>query len=173
MCLVAQLCPTFCHPMDCSLPGSSCSREFSRQEYWSGLPFPSRGDLPHPGIKLGLCCRQIAYLLSHQGSPGGASLYLTSELGIYQSENISKLAEGIWQKAQLQGRGLEYILGPLLPTRHLRSKPSSAWSSPSSWDAEEEEASTLEEAWLLVSWHVHVFCFIGRNVSWLEAHVSF
>ena len=27
------------------------SMEFSRQEYWSGLPFPSPGDLPHPGIK--------------------------------------------------------------------------------------------------------------------------
>ena len=25
--------------------------EFSRQEYWSRLPFPSPGDLPHPGIK--------------------------------------------------------------------------------------------------------------------------
>ena len=25
--------------------------EFSRQEYWSGLPFPSPGDLPDPGIK--------------------------------------------------------------------------------------------------------------------------
>ena len=27
------------------------SMEFSRQEYWSGLPSPSSGDLPHPGIK--------------------------------------------------------------------------------------------------------------------------
>ena len=27
------------------------STGFSRQEYWSGLPFPSPGDLPHPGIK--------------------------------------------------------------------------------------------------------------------------
>ena len=27
--------------------------EFSRQEYWSGLPFPSLGDLPYPGIKHG------------------------------------------------------------------------------------------------------------------------
>ena len=27
------------------------SLEFSRQEYWSGLPFPSPGDLPNPGIK--------------------------------------------------------------------------------------------------------------------------
>ena len=27
------------------------SMEFSRQKYWSGLPFPSPGDLPHPGIE--------------------------------------------------------------------------------------------------------------------------
>ena len=27
------------------------SMEFSRQEYWSGLPFPSPGDLPYPRIK--------------------------------------------------------------------------------------------------------------------------
>ena len=29
------------------------SMGFSRQEYWSGLPFPSPGDLPNPGIKPG------------------------------------------------------------------------------------------------------------------------
>ena len=28
------------------------SMEFSKQEYWKGLPLPSPGDLPHPGIKL-------------------------------------------------------------------------------------------------------------------------
>ena len=27
------------------------SMAFSRQDYWSGLPFPSTGDLPHPGIE--------------------------------------------------------------------------------------------------------------------------
>ena len=27
------------------------SMEFSRQEYWSGLPFPSPGDLPNPGME--------------------------------------------------------------------------------------------------------------------------
>ena len=27
------------------------SMEFSRQEYWSGLPFPSPGDAPNPGIE--------------------------------------------------------------------------------------------------------------------------
>ena len=35
--------------MDCSLPGFS----ISRQEYWNGLPFPSPGDLPDPGIEPG------------------------------------------------------------------------------------------------------------------------
>ena len=40
-------CLTLCDPMDCSLPGSS-SMGLSRQEFWSGLPFPSPGDLPDP-----------------------------------------------------------------------------------------------------------------------------
>ena len=34
-----------CDPVDCSLPGSSVVG-FLRQEYWSGLPFPSPRDLP-------------------------------------------------------------------------------------------------------------------------------
>ena len=48
-----QLCSTRFDPMDHSLPGSLLSMEFSRQEYWSGQPFPSPGDLLHPGIKTG------------------------------------------------------------------------------------------------------------------------
>ena len=48
--LVAELCLTLHHPMDCSPPGSS-GRGFSRQEYWSGLPFPSPGHLLDPGIE--------------------------------------------------------------------------------------------------------------------------
>ena len=48
---------------------ASLSMEFSRQEYWSGLPFTSPGDLPNPGIQVGLLhCRQILYHLSHQGN---------------------------------------------------------------------------------------------------------
>ena len=37
-------------PMDCRLTGSSV-RGFPRQECWSGLPFPSPGDLRDPGIE--------------------------------------------------------------------------------------------------------------------------
>ena len=45
------------------------SVEFFRQEYWSGLPFPSPGGLPDPGSNPGLpYCRHTLYHLSHQGS---------------------------------------------------------------------------------------------------------
>ena len=47
---VTQSCPPLCDPVDCS-PPAPLSMGFSRQEYWSGLPFPSPGDLPNPGIE--------------------------------------------------------------------------------------------------------------------------
>ena len=49
--LVTQSCLTLCDLMDCSPSGPSLFTEFSRQEYWNGLPFPSPGHLPNPGIK--------------------------------------------------------------------------------------------------------------------------
>ena len=48
---VAQLCPTLCDPVDYIANQAPPSMGFSRQEYWSGLPFPSPGDLPDPGIE--------------------------------------------------------------------------------------------------------------------------
>ena len=44
---------------------------FSNQAYWSGLPFPSPGDLPDPGIEPGSPALQayILYQLSYAGSP--------------------------------------------------------------------------------------------------------
>ena len=47
-CVLAQSCPTLCDPRDCGAP---LFMGFSRQEYWSGLPFPSPEDLPDPGIE--------------------------------------------------------------------------------------------------------------------------
>ena len=49
------------------------SRRFSRQEYRSGLPFPSPGDLPNPGIEPGSPALQANSLLSElQGKPFNA-----------------------------------------------------------------------------------------------------
>ena len=59
---VHQSCPTFCDPMGCILLGSS-SRGFFRQEYWSGFPFPSPGDLPDTGIEPGSPTLQADSLL--------------------------------------------------------------------------------------------------------------
>ena len=59
-------CLTLCHPMDCRHQ-APLSMGWSRQEYWSGLPFPSPGDLPKPGIKPGSLHWQVDSLpLSHQ-----------------------------------------------------------------------------------------------------------
>ena len=49
--LVAKLCPTLTTPWTVAHQ-APLSMGFSRQEYWSGLPFPPPGDLPDPGIKL-------------------------------------------------------------------------------------------------------------------------
>ena len=50
--LVTKSCPTLANPWTaaCQTP---LSMEFSRQEYWSGLPFPSPGDLPDTGTEPG------------------------------------------------------------------------------------------------------------------------
>ena len=46
------------------------SMGFSRQEYWSGLPFPSPGDLPNPGIEPGSPALQADALSSEPlGNP--------------------------------------------------------------------------------------------------------
>ena len=47
-CLAAQLCPTRVTPTAHQDP---LFMGFPWQEYWSGLPFPSLGDLPHPGTE--------------------------------------------------------------------------------------------------------------------------
>ena len=46
---VTQSHPTLCDPWTVALQ-APLSMDFSRQEYWSGLPFPSPGDLPNPRI---------------------------------------------------------------------------------------------------------------------------
>ena len=62
------MCDSFVTPWTivCQAP---LSRRFSKEEYWSGLPFPSSGDLPVLGIEIMSSALQAASLpLSHQGS---------------------------------------------------------------------------------------------------------
>ena len=59
--LVTNSCLTLATPrmVACQAP---LSMGFSRQEYWSGLPFPSPGDLPNLGIEPGSPTLQVASL---------------------------------------------------------------------------------------------------------------
>ena len=50
LCVCAQSCLTPCDPMTIACQ-ALLSMECSRQEYWSGLPYPTPGNLPNPGIK--------------------------------------------------------------------------------------------------------------------------
>ena len=64
------------------------SMEFSRWEYWSGLPFPSPGYVPDPGFEpmsLPSSCigRKILYQLSHQGRQSKWKLTSTWPCGVY------------------------------------------------------------------------------------------
>ena len=68
--LVTQLCPTLCDRIDCIAHQAPPSMGFSRQEYWSGLPFPSPGGLPDPGIESGR--------LSHAKSSLAGAAHVTS-----------------------------------------------------------------------------------------------
>ena len=60
------------------------SMEFSRQEYWSGLPFPSPGDLPGPGIKSGSPALQADSLTPElPGKPGMNDIKPDNNLHIF------------------------------------------------------------------------------------------
>ena len=63
---VTQSCPTLVTPW--TVAGQvPLSMGFSRQEYWGGLPFPSPGDLPSPGIKSMSPALQADSLPTEQG----------------------------------------------------------------------------------------------------------
>ena len=66
--LVSKLCPTLAHHQ------APLSVGFPRQKYWSGLPFPSPGDIPYPGIEPGSPVLQVDSLPTELG--GNPVLFL-------------------------------------------------------------------------------------------------
>ena len=70
LCLVTQSCPTLCHPMGCSPPGSFVHGDSPGKNTGVGCYALLQGIFPTQGSNPGLLhCRQILYCLSHQGSP--------------------------------------------------------------------------------------------------------
>ena len=67
--LIAKLCQTLATPLTVAFQ-APLSMGFSREEYWSGLPFPSPEVFPTQESNLGLLhCRQILHQQSYKGSP--------------------------------------------------------------------------------------------------------
>ena len=82
--LVAKTCPTLVTPQTVARL-ASLTLGFSRQEYWSGLPFPSPGDLPTQELNPGLLhCWQILHQLSYEGSL--YSIFMTVEEAFFYSD---------------------------------------------------------------------------------------
>ena len=75
VCVCAQSCPTLSNPIGCTLPSPSVV-EFSRQEYWRGLPFPTSRDFPHPGIEPTSLASSVLAGKFSTNVPPGKPLYM-------------------------------------------------------------------------------------------------
>ena len=101
------------------------SMEFSRQEYWSGLPFPSPGDLPDPRIELGPPALQADALPSEPPGRDAFNSKCTYSSIILQTSQINRSIVGCYRVE---------ILSSLLTSHFLMvsSSLSPFLSSPSS-----------------------------------------
>ena len=86
-------CLTLCYFIDCNCK-APLSMGFPRQEYWSGLPFPSPGDLPNPGIET-----------PSLASPAFAGRFFTTSAtweahAAGTESNVEVLASGHWNGEQ-------------------------------------------------------------------------
>ena len=91
--LVAKLCPIFATPwtVACQAP---LSMRFSRQEYWSGLPFLSPWDFLTQESNLGLLhCRQILYQLSYEGTSNKNDHWSTDAFGLSCCRRLESLLD--------------------------------------------------------------------------------
>ena len=79
----ALSCPTLCDPIDYT-PPAPLSMGFSKQEYWSGLPFPSPGDLSDRGMEP-----------TSLASPGGSVVLLVFLILQKQRLNIKRTLQSI------------------------------------------------------------------------------
>ena len=70
-------------------PQVPLSIRFSRQEQWSGQPFPSPGDLLNPGIELWSARQAHSFHLSHQGSRTRGTKQLSLPIGIFGDNQAS------------------------------------------------------------------------------------
>ena len=86
--------------------------EFSRQEYWSGLPFPSPGDLPDPGFKPWSPALQMDSLLSE---PPGLNQFAALTRQGQELTGNSSILHSVFGPLILEPSGWLLTLFPSLP----------------------------------------------------------
>ena len=98
------------------------SIRFSRQEYWSGLTFPSPRNLPNPGIKPRPPALQADSLLTElQGKPHHAKCQAGSQAGIkIAGKNINNL--GYADDTTLMAKSKEELKNPFLRVKEESEK---------------------------------------------------
>ena len=124
-CLVTKLCPALMWPIDCGPPASSI-HGISQARNWSGLPFPSPGELPNLGIKP-----------TPLVSPPLAGGFFTTEppmkpleFILSRKEKTQEMSWNIWRisfsRTEIWGKkkdGLVYIIGYVpVPPGHGKRK---------------------------------------------------
>ena len=92
---VAQSCLTLCDPM------ASWSMGFSRQEYWSGLPFLSPGDLPDPEIEPGSPALEADALTSEPPE----KLWFWNILATWCEDSTHWKRSWCWERLRAGGEG--------------------------------------------------------------------
>ena len=105
---VAQSCPILCDPKDSSLHQAPPSMGFSVQEYWSGLPFLSPGNLPDPGIEPRSPTLETDALPSEPPGNKYRYIYINFTLYILYIHMVPLLQNGIWDSSMYK------------PSSHLR-----------------------------------------------------
>ena len=119
-CLVAQFCLMLVTPQ-IKARQAPVSMGFPRQEYWSGLPFPSLGDLPHLGIKptslVSPVLQEDSLVLSCQCESESFSVefYSLGPHGLYSPWNYPGQNTGVGSPSLLQGIFPTQGSNPCLP----------------------------------------------------------
>ena len=102
MCVSCSVVSDCLRPPWTVAPQAPLSMEFSRQQYWSGLPFSSPQDLPDPGIELGSLALQADSLPSE---PPGKPEFLYSKVKFLRAIQLQAWRGEIYQsKLGLLGR---------------------------------------------------------------------
>ena len=108
LCLVAQSCPTLCHPRDCSPPDSSVHGNLqARTEEWVAMPSSRGSSQPRDWTHISYVSCIGKWVLCHLGSP-------QQQLGTYKSEgetfHLHQL-NLVLLKEEERGGGWSYVLG--------------------------------------------------------------